>query len=78
MAGELQTYATQNLWRTQVRDRLGASSLSASAQTGFTSIPLVNGVPTATPTLGAGLAAFCVSVTDYRLYWFVGGSWRHT
>jgi len=78
MADELQQLAPQQLWRRQVAQRLGGGGavLSVSAVTGFSYLPVVGGVPTGTPTPVSGLSAICISSTDYRLYWFVGGAWR--
>lgn len=86
MAGELQIYAAQQLWRAQVRTRVGgaydskgnAISLSVSATTGFAFIPNCSGVPTGIPAgVPVGLCAVVIDATDYRLYFFAGGAWRN-
>lgn len=86
MAGELQIYAAQQNWRSQVRARLGgadnsqgaAISLSVSATTGFAFLPNCSGVPTGIPAdAPVGLSAVVIDATDYRLYFFAGGAWRN-
>lgn len=86
MAGELNIYSSQQQWRAQVRTRLGgaynaqgaAISLSISATTGFAFLPTCSGVPTGVPTgVPPGLAAVVIDATDYRMYFFAGGSWRN-
>jgi hypothetical protein len=77
MAHELQIYAQQQLWRTQVKQRLGDPSLSISATTGFAYIPTCPGVPIGTPSITSGLSALIVDSTDYRLYFWASGAWRN-
>ncbi len=76
MAGELQIYAIQKLWRTQVVARLGAggSALATTATTGFTVLPTCAGVPTGVPDSGNGSQV--VDSLTGKVYTYAASAWH--
>jgi len=86
MAGELQVYAAEQLWRAQVRARLGGAydaqgnsvALATTATTGFAMVPTCAGVPTGVPAdVPGGMAPMVIDTTNGRLYFHDGTAWRN-
>lgn len=76
---DLQVYAAEQLWRAQVRSRLGAGEavLATTAVSGFAYLPTCNGTPTGVPAvLPAGLAPVVIDIVANKLYFYSGGAWR--
>lgn len=79
MAGLLQIYAIQKIWRQQIVARIGASDgveLATDATTGFLYIPSCPGTPTGTPEAQGDLVPMVVDSTNNRLLFYSGGAWR--
>jgi hypothetical protein len=74
MTADLQIYAAQKLWRTQVVNRLGVGNLAATATEGFFYLPSGSGPPTGTPgQTPAGFVPAQWDHTDKKLYVYDGG-----
>jgi hypothetical protein len=74
MAADLQIYAPQKLWRTQVVNRLGVGNLAATATEGFFYLPSGSGPPTGTPDQTPdGFAPSYWDHTDKKLYVYDSG-----
>ncbi len=75
---ELQIYAPQKLWRTQIVDRLGAdaATLATDATDGFLYVPSMAGSPTGTPVTKPGLLPIVIDSLNNRLLFYSSGAWR--
>lgn len=75
MSRDLQIYASQQQWRTQVSQALGSGSLATTATTGFFYVPSCAGTPTGTPVAQAGFVPIVVDSTNDILYFYSNGAW---
>ncbi len=75
MARELQIYASETQWRTQVASAFGGAALATTATEGFFYVPACAGTPTGVPVAKAGLVPIVFDSVGHLLYAYSGGSW---
>ena len=70
----LQIFATQQLWRQQVKAALGDGPLETDATSGFFYIPSCAGAPTGVPETVAGMVPIVWDSVGQQLYAY-DGAW---